>query len=647
MKKPRCMLTVDVEAMSNRAALDHINTLIYGRVGGKEYGIGRMMDIADKYHVKMTFFVDFAECERYGDEILEVGRYIVSRGHDLQVHCHYDLLEKVVGKKPWININENYYSWYKNDEDSKLMVDYVTEKYIKCAGKMPVAFRGGEYRFGISVLKALRDKGYKADLSYNCLRPEILPANKQFLFENGLAELPIGILPDKKPLNFNYKVLEPETNDDFEKIIMEYHRLFDNYYGNYGNDAIATILMHSWSFLHSAKRFSSSGFMDEPNDTLVSFFDFFLDSFIDTLEFISVEEAVEQLQSEKIKTVDFHSVFCADSSLARKNLMKIEDYIEKKAKGRRIIVWGKGWMESTVFQTVNLNQRFDIACYISNDADTCPRWRGKPVYKYSDIIISPEKDFIFVLAQSTFTEIRDTLRELEFREFEDYYDIQRRVPQVQSNGVKITLKHSCPICGGNIFETYNSSNPRRCSGCGSVERTRTIPKLINENIPADFSNIKVLHVSPTRPERLFFNNINANTTTIDIRPECRVDIVADICNMPEVASESFDMVFANCVLNHVYDDEKALNEIYRVLREGGMALLWVLDSGTLKTVEDEDPTGWYGKENYDKYRIGTFRHYGEVDFTEQLHRHFSEVRCFEKYDVVTDSSCKWYCCLKK
>lgn len=647
MDKPRCMLTVDVEALPNRAASDHVNTLIYGRAGGREYGIGRMMDIADKHHVKMTFFVDFAECELYGNEIIEVGRYVVSRGHDLQVHCHYDLLENVVGKKPWVNINENYYSWYKNDEDSKIMVDYVTEKYIKCAGKMPVAFRGGEYRFGISVLKALRDKGYKADLSYNCLRPEILPVNKQFLFENGLIELPIGILPNKKPLNFNYKALVPETCDDFEKIIMEYHELFNEYYGYYGKDAVATILMHSWSFLHSARRFSSSGFMDEPNDMLMSFFDFFLESFKDKVEFISVAETVEQLQYDEIKKVDFQSVFCADSSLARKNLMRIEDFIGEKADGRRIIIWGKGWMESTVFQTVNLHQRLDIACYISNDADICPKWRGKPVYKYSDITILPKKDFIFVLAQSTFTEIRDALQKSGFREFEDYYDIQKKVPQIQTNGVKAELEHSCPICGGNVFETYNSCNPRRCSGCGSVERTRTMPKLLDENIAADFSEIKVLHVSPTKPERLFFHNIGADATTIDIRPECRTDIVADICNMPEVTSDSFDMVLANCVLNHVYDDEKALSEIKRVLRPGGIALLWVLDSGTLKTVADEDPTGWYGKENYDKYKIGTFRHYGEVDFTEQLCRYFPEVRCFEKYDAVTDSSCKWYQCLKE
>lgn len=327
--------------------------------------------------------------------------------------------------------------------------------------------------------------------------------------------------------------------------------------------------------------------------------------------------------------------------------MKINDYINEKSQGRQIVIWGKGWIESTVFHSAKLGEKLDTAYYISNDAERCPQWRGKPVYKYSDITISPDKDFVFILAQPTFYEIRDTLRELGFKEFEDFYDIQKKVPEVCSNGVKETLQNNCSICGENVFETYNSSRPRRCSSCGSLERTRTMSKIFKDNILIDFSNTRILHISPTRPERMFFKNMSADTTTVDIRPECRVDIVADICDMPEVESDTFDMVLANCVLNHVYDDEKALKEICRVLRSGGRALLWVTDSGTLKTVVQEDPTGWYGKENYEKYRIGTFRYYGETDFMAQLRKYFSDVRCFEKYDEVTDSSCKWYQCLKE
>lgn len=646
MNKPKCMLTVDVEALQLRAASDHVNTLIYGRVGGEAYGIGRMMDIADKHGVKMTFFVDFVECEVYGDAILEVGKYVVSRGHDLQVHCHYDLLAKIVGKPAWVSIRENYYSWYKEDDDARVMIDYVTDRFFKCTGKMPIAYRGGEYRFGIGVLKALKEKGYRADLSYNYLRPEILPVNKQFRFENGIIELPIGILPNRKPLNFNYAALVPKSREDFDRVLAEYQKLFDEYYIYYGSDAVATMLMHSWSFMHNWERFSQTGLIDQPNELLVTFFDAFIAALKEKVDFISATDAVNFVDKENLKVVDFHSIFRIDSSFSIPSLLKISDFIKRKARGRRIVIWGKGWMESIIFQTVNLHKELDIAYYISNDANNLPVWRGKPVHQYKDVVISPDKDFVFVVAQATFPEIRDALREIGFKEFEDYYDIQKRVPDIGTNGLKSETKHTCPICGSHAFETYNSEKPRRCSSCGSVERTRTIPKLLKENVPVDFSKTKILHISPTRPERMFFRDAGAAVTTIDIRPECKVDLVADICAMPEVASDSFDMVFANCVLNHVYDDEKALREIHRVLRTGGVALLWVLDSGTLKTVVAEDPTGWYGKENYEKYKIGTFRHYGETDFTVQLRRHFSDVRCFEKYDEVTDSACKWYRCVK-
>lgn len=646
MNKPKCLLTVDVEALQLRAASNHVNTLIYGRAEGKEYGIGRMMDIADKHGVKMTFFVDFAEYELYGDAIIEVGKYVVSRGHDLQVHCHYNLLEKIVGKPAWVSMSENYYSWYKDDGDARTAIGYVTDKFFECTGKMPVAYRGGEYRFGIGSLKALKEKGYRADLSYNYLRPSILPVNKQFRFENGIIELPMGILPNRKPLNFNYTSLLPQSRDDFDRVIADYQNLFDDYYEYYGSDAIASMLMHSWSFMHNRERFSKTGFIDEPNDTSAAFFDYFIEALKEKVDFISVTEAVDLVDNAKLKVADFHSVFPVDSSFSVPNLIRISDFIKEKAKGRRVVIWGKGWMESTIFQTVNFHKELDTAYYISNDADNLPTWRGKPVHKYADVTISPEQDFVFVVAQATFSEIRDTLRDLGFQEFEDYYDIQKKVPIIGTKGLKSEVQHTCSICGSHVFETYNSEKARLCSDCGSVERTRTIPKLFSENVPVDFSKIKILHISPIRPERMFFKSAGADVTTIDIRPERKVDIVADICNMPEVAAESFDMVFANCVLNHVYDDEKALSEIKRILRPNGVALIWVLDSGTLKTVVLEDPTGWYGKENYEKYKIGTFKYYGETDFTGQLRNHFSDVRCFEKYDEVTDSSCKWYRCVK-
>lgn len=645
MNKPKVMLTVDVEALPIRAESDHVNTLIYGRKDGKEYGIGRMMDIADKHNIKMTFFVDFAECELYGDDILEVGRYIISRGHDMQVHCHYDLLEKKIGRAAFVNVRDNYYSWYKNDEDSKIITDYLTDKYVECVGKMPIAFRGGEYRFGLAMINALQKKGYVADLSYNRIRPEELPDNIQFEYENGLLEFPMGILNDKRILNFNYHPVVPKKRDDFDNIINKYKKMFDDYFDYYGKDSIASMLMHSWSFMHIEEFANKTGHFDTPNDLMVEFFDCFIGSMKEYVDFVSVTEAINSVDKNRLKKVDFNAVFARHNSYYKEKLIDISDFIHKKLEKRNFVVWGKSAVENQVFRTVNFNKEFQITYYISQDADEKPIWRGRPVYKFDDVQLSPNKDYVFVLANPQHTDIRDALRDLGFKEYEDWFDVQKDIPKSDSE-IMLSNVYTCPICGGQVFEAFNSDKLRRCSECGSLERTRTMTKLFNENIDIDFSSAKILHVSPSRPERVYFRKHAANVTTIDIRPECKTDIVADICNMPEVKSESYNIVFANCVLNHVYDDDMALSEISRVLCKDGMALLYVMDSQTLKTVKNDCPTSWYGQENYDKYKIGTFRHYGETDFTKQLRKHFSDVRCFEKYDEVTDISCKWYRCIK-
>ncbi len=95
--KRRVMLTVDVEAQPARAEREHIDRLIYGNFpGGTDLGIGRMFDIADRYDIRLTCFLDYAEYYLYGDALLDVGRYIVSRQQDLQVHLHPEFIPEAV-----------------------------------------------------------------------------------------------------------------------------------------------------------------------------------------------------------------------------------------------------------------------------------------------------------------------------------------------------------------------------------------------------------------------------------------------------------------------------------------------------------------------------------------------------------------------
>jgi SAM-dependent methyltransferase len=55
------------------------------------------------------------------------------------------------------------------------------------------------------------------------------------------------------------------------------------------------------------------------------------------------------------------------------------------------------------------------------------------------------------------------------------------------------------------------------------------------------------------------------------------------------ADASFDVIFCNHVLEHVDDDDKAMRELFRVLRPGGFGIFQVPVDYTLTTTY-EDPT---------------------------------------------------------
>lgn len=652
MDKPKCILTVDVEAWEMRAPDRPVDTLIYGRINGAEWGIGRMMDIADRHGVKMTFFLDFTEVELYGNEIIEAGKYIAGRGHDLQLHCHHEVLvDKVLKRFP--DVERHYAAWrgYENEAISEFIVDYCLAQYYRCGVKGPIVFRGGAYRFGAPLIKKLKEKGIVADASYNYLRPRQLPVNRQFVYENGLLELPVGILPDAPPvqemlLNFNFEELYPACENDWTRILKRYEELFRAFYWYYGSDAVLSLMMHSWSFCYDKERFRATGYIDRPNPSAAGFFDRFLESFREKVDFITAAQAV---QSRELftKTADIDSIFSVYGRQSMENLRRVESLVREKAHGREVVIWGRGWLEGEIIQAYNFTQRLAVKFYISRDAPFKQEWRGKPVKTIEEANLSPERHYVLVIAIAAFREIRDNLIAAGFCEYEDFCDIEKLAPIAAEKPGQPQRRQPCPICGGADYTAYNSGRPRRCVKCGSVERHRTMQKVFAEHVSLEQISGKILHISPGAPERRFFKQAGVtNIVTLDVRPQVKADITADICHMPQVASDSFAMVFASCVLNHVYDDEAALSEICRVLRKDGVFVVWVMGSGGMKTTDDKDPTAWYGGETMQAYRVGTYRHYGETDFTAQLKRHFARVKSYDKYDAVTETSCCWYVCEK-
>jgi ubiquinone/menaquinone biosynthesis C-methylase UbiE len=102
--------------------------------------------------------------------------------------------------------------------------------------------------------------------------------------------------------------------------------------------------------------------------------------------------------------------------------------------------------------------------------------------------------------------------------------------------------------------------------------------------------LRVLHFAPEQAfVQKFKKQKNLNYTTTDLNSPI-ADIKADICDLP-FKDNSFDFIICNHVLEHIPDDIKAMQELYRVLAPKGTAILQVpYDANLIKTFEDNTIT---------------------------------------------------------
>lgn len=159
---------------------------------------------------------------------------------------------------------------------------------------------------------------------------------------------------------------------------------------------------------------------------------------------------------------------------------------------------------------------------------------------------------------------------------------------------------------------------------------------------------KVLHFAP---EQAFYKRFkkmrNLDYTTTDLNSPL-ADIKADICNLP-FKDNSYDIILCNHVLEHIPNDTKAMQELYRVLKPNGMAILQIpQDLNREKTFEDDsitdpkerakifgqyDHVRVYGRDYFDKLRSIGFK-VDEVDYTSTLTKQDVEKYCLAKDEII-------------
>ena len=162
------------------------------------------------------------------------------------------------------------------------------------------------------------------------------------------------------------------------------------------------------------------------------------------------------------------------------------------------------------------------------------------------------------------------------------------------------------------------------------------------------SQVKVLHFAPEQAfYKRFRNQKNLDYTTTDLFSPL-ADVKADICNLP-FEDNQYDIILCNHVLEHIPDDTKAMQELYRVLKPGGMGILQIpLDLSREVTFSDDsivdekeraeifgqyDHVRVYGRDYFNKLRSIGFK-VEEVDYTSKISPELVEKYCLAKGEII-------------
>ena len=209
-------------------------------------------------------------------------------------------------------------------------------------------------------------------------------------------------------------------------------------------------------------------------------------------------------------------------------------------------------------------------------------------------------------------------------------------------------KHVDPIDGRSFrsFLPYGYENPREnvlSPSTLSLERHRLLWLFLKTETDFFTKELSLLHFAPEQAFYKRFKKLeNIEYTTTDLNSPL-ADVKADICNLP-FADYSFDVILCNHVLEHIPDDTKAMQELYRVLKPGGWGIFQIpQDLKREKTFEDDsitdkkeraeifgqyDHVRIYGRDYFDKLRSIGFR-VEEIDYSQKL-----SAKTVEKYRLA-------------
>lgn len=130
----------------------------------------------------------------------------------------------------------------------------------------------------------------------------------------------------------------------------------------------------------------------------------------------------------------------------------------------------------------------------------------------------------------------------------------------------------CNLCETSLKNFALLKNGDKiCPVCGSISRTRRLFMLLNEEFL--FPNATILDFSPSR---VLYRNLKNRKDIAYFSTDYENEFLADYrYNITKIDAENdrFDLITCYHILEHITEDQQAINELFRVLKKGGTALI--------------------------------------------------------------------------
>lgn len=155
-------------------------------------------------------------------------------------------------------------------------------------------------------------------------------------------------------------------------------------------------------------------------------------------------------------------------------------------------------------------------------------------------------------------------------------------------------KVECNCCG----KTFRAFLPKgngidlrenaECPNCGSLERTRLLLFYLQQETDLFKNQNKLLHIAPEDSlKKIFKSSLNIKYVNGDLNPNYADEII-NLTNI-QYPDNYFDYIICSHVLGHIPDEQRAIQEMYRVLKPNGIAfVLTLLNRQDVTTIEDKN-----------------------------------------------------------